>query len=135
MRGRFVSEYGMLKIIKNCTISLIIIALAGCTNGNSDDQIDLIVVGQTIVTMDANATIIENGAIAISDGVIVAIGKREEITGKYSARKMISGDNRVVLPGLVNGHSHAAMTLLRGIADGGCHRGMDLEGRRRGLAR
>lgn len=107
----------MLKIIRNCTISLIIIALAGCSASDGDDQIDLIVGGQTIVTMDANDTIIENGAIAISDGVIIAIGKREEITGKYSARKMISGDDRVVLPGLVNGHSHAAMTLLRGVAD------------------
>jgi 5-methylthioadenosine/S-adenosylhomocysteine deaminase len=107
----------MLKIIRNCTIALTIMTLVGCTGNNGEHQIDLIVVGQTIVTMDANDTIIEDGAIAISDGVIVAIGKREEITDKFSARVTISGDEQIVLPGLVNGHSHAAMTLLRGVAD------------------
>jgi 5-methylthioadenosine/S-adenosylhomocysteine deaminase len=113
----FMSEYGMLKINRSFISALVLFAVTACTSSNSDDQIDLIVVGQTIVTMDANDTIIEDGAVAISDGVIVAIGKREDITGKYSARKTISGDDRVVLPGLINGHSHAAMTLLRGVAD------------------
>ena len=111
------SEYGMLKTIISFTAALVLFAVIGCTSGNSDDQIDLIVLGQTVVTMDADDTIIEDGAIAINDGVIIAIGKREEIANKYSARKTIVGDDRVVLPGLVNGHSHAAMTLLRGVAD------------------
>ncbi len=111
------SEYGMPKINRSFTVALVLLAVTGCTSSNNDEQIDLIVVGQTIVTMDADDTIIDNGAIAISDGVIIAIGRREEITNKYSARKTIAGDDRVVLPGLVNGHSHAAMTLLRGVAD------------------
>jgi len=110
----------MLKINISFTVALVLFALTGCNSSNSDDPInpvDLIVVGETIVTMDADDTIIEDGAIAITDGVIVAIGKREEITNNYSARKTIAGDDRVVLPGLINGHSHAAMTLLRGVAD------------------
>ncbi len=113
----FVSEYGMLKINRSFTTALVLLAVAGCSASDRGDQIDLIVMGQTIVTMDATDTIIEDGAIAISDGVIVAIGKRDEITANYSARKTVAGDERVVLPGLVNGHSHAAMTLLRGVAD------------------
>ena len=81
------------------------------------DRIDLIIDGQFVVTMDASDNIIENGAIAIDDGVIVAIGSGEDIHSQYSAAQTLDGDNRVVLPGLVNGHSHAAMTILRGVAD------------------
>lgn len=112
----------MLKINRSFIASLVLFAVAGCTasdNGGEQqsDQIDLIVIGQSIVTMDARDTIIEDGAVAIHEGFIVAIGGREEITSDYNARKTLAGDDRVVLPGLINGHSHAAMTLLRGVAD------------------
>ncbi len=81
------------------------------------DQIDLIIAGDTIVTMDAARTIIENGAVAVDDGVIVAVGTTAEIAANFSAKQTLDGKNRVVMPGLINGHSHAAMTLLRGVAD------------------
>ena len=83
----------------------------------SDGRIDLIVLGDYIVTMDAAATVIEDGAIAIDDGVILAIGRADQITTSMQAEQTLDGDNRIVMPGLVNGHSHAAMTLLRGVAD------------------
>ena len=79
--------------------------------------IDLIVEGDYLVTMDEGMNVIRNGAVAVDDGVIVAIGPAGEINGEYSATERLDGANRVVLPGLVNGHSHAAMTLLRGVAD------------------
>jgi len=82
-----------------------------------DSRIDMIVLGDYIVTMDAVATVIENGAIAIDDGVILAIGRADQITASMQAEQTLDGDNRIVMPGLVNGHSHAAMTLLRGVAD------------------
>ena len=95
-----------------------IATLVGCAPGGAtDEQIDLIVEGQSVVTMDANDTVIENGAIAVDDGVIVAISTSTEIHARYSAAETLGGDNRIVLPGLINGHSHAAMTLLRGVAD------------------
>jgi 5-methylthioadenosine/S-adenosylhomocysteine deaminase len=62
-------------------------------------------------------SIIESGAVAIDDGIILAIGSADEITGSYSASETLPGENRIVMPGLINGHSHAAMTLLRGLAD------------------
>ncbi len=83
----------------------------------SRDSIDLIVEGDHLVTMDEAMTVIENGAVAIDDGVILAVGPATEISASYSAAKVLAGDNRIVMPGLVNGHSHAAMTLLRGVAD------------------
>ena len=83
----------------------------------TDGQIDLIIDGQYLVTMDADDRVIENGSVAVDDGVILALGSNAEIHGKYSAAETLGGDMRVVMPGLVNGHSHAAMTLTRGVAD------------------
>ncbi len=108
----------MKHTIKIFALVTTIATLIGCApEGATDEQIDLIVEGQSIVTMDENDTVIENGAIAVDDGVIVAIGSSTEIHAQYSAAKTLGGDDRVVLPGLINGHSHAAMTLLRGVAD------------------
>ena len=108
----------MNNTIRNIALIPFIAALIGCAPGGSaDDQIDLIVEGQTVVTMDADGTVIEDGAIAIDDGIIVAVGSREDIHSQYSAADVFDGTDRIVMPGLVNGHSHAAMTLLRGVAD------------------
>ena len=91
---------------------------AGEPSTTSDEStIDLLVKGDYIVTMDDGATIIENGAVAIDDGVILAVGPAADIAAKYLAAEVLEGEGRVVMPGLVNGHSHAAMTLLRGVAD------------------
>ena len=96
------------------------VALAGCgqaNGGDSRNSIDLIVNGDYVVTMNEALTVIENGAVAIDDGLIVAVGPAGEINSVYSARESLDGTQQIVLPGLVNGHSHAAMTLLRGVAD------------------
>ncbi|MGB5630365.1 MAG: amidohydrolase [Woeseiaceae bacterium] len=84
---------------------------------SDENRIDLIVRGDHIVSMDPAGTIIENGAIAVDEGLIIAIGDAATIEAEYSAIETLDGRNRVVMPGLVNGHSHAAMTLLRGVAD------------------
>ena len=104
---------------------LALAALAtGCAaqpgNGNSNGNataIDLIVAGDHVVTMDGDRPVLKNGAVAVDDGFIVAIGPREEIARRYRARETLDGKDRVVLPGLINGHAHSAMTLMRGIAD------------------
>ncbi len=82
-----------------------------------DDAIDLIVRGDYVVTMDADDTILENAAVAIDDGVILAVGPADEILSTHAAKETLDGGKRIVMPGLINGHSHAAMTLLRGVAD------------------
>jgi 5-methylthioadenosine/S-adenosylhomocysteine deaminase len=80
-------------------------------------EIDLITYGRWVVTMDGPGTIIENGAVAVTDGAILAVGPAAEIDASYKARKTLSGEDRVLMPGLVNGHTHAAMVLFRGMAD------------------
>lgn len=89
-------------------------AVTSTTPGN---EIDLIIDGDHIVTMDADRSLIRDGAIAVDDGLIIAIGTQNEIHSQFSARQTLAGRNRVVMPGLINGHGHAAMTLMRGMAD------------------
>ena len=84
---------------------------------DSENRIDLLVKGDYIVTMDGSGTVIENGAVAIDEGVIIAVGDAAAIEANYPADETLAGDGRVVMPGLINGHTHAAMTLLRGLAD------------------
>ena len=86
-------------------------------SAETGERIDLIVAGDYVVTMDKAATVHTGSAIAIDDGVIVAIGPAAEINANYRAEQTLDGQDRVVMPGLINGHSHAAMTLLRGVAD------------------
>ena len=116
--------------ITRCFITiLLLIGFAACqpettseqssaaADADAGKQIDLIVAGDHIVTMDDAATVHTGSAVAIDDGVIIAIGPAAEINATYQAAQTLEGQDRIVMPGLVNGHSHAAMTLLRGVAD------------------
>jgi 5-methylthioadenosine/S-adenosylhomocysteine deaminase len=102
---------------KKWSYSLIIYAaLSACAPAESP-TVDLIIEGSFIVTMDEDRTVFKNGAVAVKDGLIIALGPATDINAVHTAAERISGNNRIVLPGLVNGHQHAAMTLLRGVAD------------------
>ena len=89
--------------------------LAACDSPAS--AIDLIVAGDVIITMDQDSSLIRNGAVAVDDGWILAVGPYDEIAETYQAEELLDGAGRVVMPGLINGHTHAAMSLLRGIAE------------------
>jgi len=117
----------MKNTYKKTTFITLLVALAACSQDPAPalqsaaeapaDQIDLIIMGDYVVSMDASASVYENGAVAVDDGLILAVGPADEIVAEYSAAETLAGENRIVMPGLVNGHSHAAMTLLRGVAD------------------
>ena len=77
----------------------------------------MLILGGTIVTMDQTRRVIDNGGIAISQGRIVAVGARADIERDYTSRQKISAVDKVITPGLVNGHSHIPMVLFRGLAD------------------
>jgi 5-methylthioadenosine/S-adenosylhomocysteine deaminase len=79
--------------------------------------VDLVVRGGTIVTMDARGTLIEDGAVAVHRGRIVAVGRRADVDRDFAGRETIEARGRVVMPGLINGHTHIPMTLFRGLAD------------------
>src|SRR6202049_3871144 len=78
---------------------------------------DLVIAGGTVVTMDADRRILEDGAIAVKGDQIVAVGKRAEIEAIFTAAAHIDANGHLVLPGFINGHTHVPMTLLRGLKD------------------
>ncbi len=81
------------------------------------EQADLLVVNARVVTMDEKFSLFDPGAVAVKDGKILAVGPSAEISKRFSARATEDARGSIVMPGLVNTHTHAAMTLLRGIAD------------------
>jgi 5-methylthioadenosine/S-adenosylhomocysteine deaminase len=78
---------------------------------------DRLVVGGTVLTMEPDTEPIKNGAVAVADGKIAAVGPAEELLELAPAGDVLNAGNCLVMPGLVNTHSHLAMTVLRGIAD------------------
>jgi hypothetical protein len=78
---------------------------------------DTIVLGGTVLTMEEGREPIANGAVAIADGTIAAVGPAEELLDLAPTGELINAASCIIMPGLVNTHSHRAMTLLRGIAD------------------
>jgi 5-methylthioadenosine/S-adenosylhomocysteine deaminase len=81
------------------------------------ERVDYIIRGGTVVTMDNASRVIENGAVAIRGERIVAIGSSAEIARQYTSLRMINATGKVVMPGLINTHTHVPMVLFRGIAD------------------
>ena len=78
------------------------------------DTCDLILSNGTVLTMDPDRRTLESGAIAIADGRIVGIGNSSEITSQFMSDDTIDATGKLVMPGLVNGHTHVIQTLLRG---------------------
>lgn len=67
--------------------------------------------------MDPEDTLIENGAVAVSADRIVEVGTEDALTASFQAAKTIDAQGGIIMPGLVNTHTHAAMTCFRGLAD------------------
>jgi 5-methylthioadenosine/S-adenosylhomocysteine deaminase len=70
-----------------------------------------------VVPMDAALRVIEDGAIAIRGNRIVAVGAANEIFRRYKATQVLDRSDAILMPGLIDTHTHAAMSLLRAIAD------------------
>jgi 5-methylthioadenosine/S-adenosylhomocysteine deaminase len=85
--------------------------------GLAVERADVIIRGGTVVTMDRASRVIENGAVAIRGQRIVAVGGSREVTAKYRAARTIDAAGKIVMPGLINAHTHVPMVLFRGIAD------------------
>jgi 5-methylthioadenosine/S-adenosylhomocysteine deaminase len=85
--------------------------------GKPKEKISLLVEGGTVLTMDPSRRVLEDGAVAVRGDAIVAVGSRAELEARYEPAQRIAAQGRLIMPGLINGHAHAAMTLLRGLAD------------------
>jgi 5-methylthioadenosine/S-adenosylhomocysteine deaminase len=79
--------------------------------------VDLVVRNGTVVTVDGARRVIAHGAVAVDGGRIAAVGAESEVDAGFRARQVLDARGGLVMPGLVNAHTHAAMVLFRGIAD------------------
>src|SRR3954452_7157207 len=88
-----------------------------CAMACAQAPADAIWSARWVVTMDAQRRVIENGAVAIVGDHIAAVGPRAEIDRAYRAAQRLDRPDAILAPGLINTHTHAAMSLFRGIAD------------------
>ncbi len=96
---------------------LVVAALVVASAQPARRQVTLIVTGGTVLTQDSAHRILTPGAIAINNTDIVDIDTPANIAAKYQAAETIDARDQIVLPGLINTHSHAPMVMYRGLAD------------------
>ncbi|MEH6516226.1 MAG: amidohydrolase [Halioglobus sp.] len=96
---------------------VILLALVIPWHGHAAEKVDLIIQGDYLITMDGTDVVVRDGAVAVSQSEIVAVGDRSDINSRFIAERVISGKDKVLMPGLINGHTHSSMTLFRGVAD------------------
>ena len=78
---------------------------------------DLVIEASWIIPVEPHGTVLEEHAVAIAGGNILALLPTDEMSLRCSSRQTCRLDSHVLIPGLINLHSHAAMTLMRGLAD------------------
>lgn len=78
---------------------------------------DILITGGTVLTLNQDNAHLHEGAVAVKGDTIVAVGKKVELLSTYAAKETIDAPRSIIMPGLINGHTHAAMTCFRGIAD------------------
>jgi 5-methylthioadenosine/S-adenosylhomocysteine deaminase len=78
---------------------------------------DLLVIHGAVVTMDSSRRVLDDGAIAIQGDTILAVDSTANITSQFESAKVIDARGAIILPGLIDAHTHISMSLFRGLAD------------------
>jgi 5-methylthioadenosine/S-adenosylhomocysteine deaminase len=95
---------------------LLVVVLVGCGRPTRR-QVSLVVTGGDVVTMDGSRRVLSPGAVAVNGTTIVAVDTPEAVARSFAGAETIDAAGHVVLPGLVNTHTHAPMVMYRGLAD------------------
>ncbi len=99
-------------------IAIVVFAL-GAFGGEqrAPPRVSLVVIGASVITENASHQVLTPGAVAVNGPDIVAIGTPQAISAAYAASETIDARDQIVLPGLINTHTHAPMVMFRGLAD------------------
>jgi cytosine/adenosine deaminase-related metal-dependent hydrolase len=107
----------MMKRRMICVVAIYLTAGVLYAAGAPSD-VDILITHGTVITMDPERRVIEDGAVAIAADRIAAVGSTQELTEKYEAKRVIDARNKVVMPGLIDGHGHAGHALVKSLGMG-----------------
>ena len=96
-----------------CGLLLVTSSIAAAAKQHAD----LLVVHGTVVAMDFSRRVLDDGAVAIQGDTILAVDSTANITSQFDSAKVIDARGAIVLPGLIDAHTHISMSLFRGLAD------------------
>lgn len=105
--------------MKKSILILSLLLMWGCSQPDSSSNgmpADLIIKNGTVLTMNADKDVIQAGVVVIKDKRIVAVGS-DELLATYSSNDTIDAEGGIVMPGMINTHTHASMAVFRSLAD------------------
>jgi 5-methylthioadenosine/S-adenosylhomocysteine deaminase len=108
-------QSGPMKSLSAVAVAVVGFAALAAQPGRR--SVTLVVVGGTVVTQNATREIVSPGAVAIDGSDIVEVGTPDAIAAKYRAAQTLDARGDIILPGLINTHTHAPMVMYRGLAD------------------
>ena len=110
-------EWRHMRICFLATIVALACGLVALSAQTGQRAVSLLITNGTVVTVDGTGRVIQNGAVAVDGTDIVAVGAAEVVGQQFRSATTIDAAGQIVMPGLVNTHTHAAMALFRGLAD------------------
>ena len=117
-RGKIPEVIRRLVPVALTLAALVAAVAAGCRSiPPAGREVSLVIANAIVVTMDGERRILNPGSVAIDGNAIVAVDRPDVISSQYRGRESIDATGRVVMPGLINTHTHAPMVLYRGLAD------------------
>ena len=96
-------------------VSLAAVSLASATSVAAEN-VDLLIKNATVLTMDEDKNVYENGLVAVKENRIVAVTDGSDLE-EFEAKKVIDADGGIVMPGMINTHTHVSMAVFRSLAD------------------
>ena len=96
-------------------VSLAVTSLAG-TSSVAAENVDLLIKNGVVLTMDEDKTVYENGLVAVNENRIVAVTDGSDLD-EFAAKKVIDAEGGIVMPGMINTHTHVSMAVFRSLAD------------------
>jgi 5-methylthioadenosine/S-adenosylhomocysteine deaminase len=104
----------LILLIALCAATVVLVISVG---GQSGRPVTLLITGGVVVTMNPAGQVIVDGAVAIDGTTIAGVGPAEDVRRQFSPQQTLDVTGQIVVPGLINTHTHAPMVLFRGLAD------------------